>query len=249
MADQQSTVTGSRRDERTARRSSNPGEDDVTQSETTPGGSTQTMRSIVGGSTGEAFVGLGAAVLAILGLAGVLPMVLAAVAAIGIGAAFLFQGAALSARYSDVLSEAGGDIWPEREVESGLTAEFTGGLAGIALGILALIGVSPMTLLPVAALVFGGTLLLGSGVTSRMNVMARRETGVRGSAAIRRAVSGAAGAQVLVGLGSITLGILGLVLAGANTLVLTLIAFLAVGAAELLGGSAIAGRMVRTISH
>ncbi len=49
----------------------------------------------------------------------------------------------------------------ERTEAVGIGTEVFGGLAVIALGVLALFGVSPLTLLPVAALVLGVALLLG----------------------------------------------------------------------------------------
>ena len=51
------------------------------------------------GSGAEAIAGAGALVLAVLGLAGTFPMILAAITVIAAGAAFLFQGAALAPRY------------------------------------------------------------------------------------------------------------------------------------------------------
>jgi hypothetical protein len=58
----------------------------------------------------------------------------------------------------------------------------------------------------------------------------------------REAVSAAAGMQMFVGLGSITLGILALV--GLAPLTLVLVAMLALGAAVLLSGAAIRSRML-----
>jgi hypothetical protein len=194
-------------------------------------------KTVATGSGAEAVAGGGALVLAILGLAGLLPMVLASIAIIAAGAAFLFQGAAVAARHRLLTLEAGGG---EAEIEIGVSAEIIGGLAGIALGILALIGVETMALLAVSAIVFGGTLLFGSPAVYRAS---RAEPGNQVLDEIaRQTTAGAAGAQALVGIGAITLGILALVGIVPQTLVL--VAVLCVGGAALLSGGALTTKMV-----
>ncbi len=111
------------------------------------------------GSGAEAVAGAGALVLAILGLAGVFPTILASIAVIAAGAGFLFQGAAVAARHQRLAAEAGGG---EAEIEAGMGAEMLGGIAGITLGILALVGVATMPLLAISIIVFGATSLFGS---------------------------------------------------------------------------------------
>ena len=137
------------------------------------------------------------------------------------------------------------------EVESGMSAEMLGGIAGIVLGILALIGLVPMLLVEVAAIVFGATLLLSSGTTHRLNEMINlRASGDHAQHVTHEAVAAATGADVLVGLGAIVLGILGLVgIASHTTPLLALIAILAVGVAELLSGSAVGARMGTIFHH
>ena len=67
----------------------------------------------------------------------------------------------------------------------GFTAEFVGGAAGIVLGILALVGIAPEILCSVAVLVFGGTLLFGSGMTGMLrNHSARRPLSLTSSVRI-----------------------------------------------------------------
>ena len=84
-----------------------------------------------------------------------------------------------------------------------MTAEVLSGAAGIVLGILALLGIASMTLLSVAAIVFGAALLLGAGATASLNCLIvehhyrAHEVGRRVAGTM---VSGATGAQVLVGL-------------------------------------------------
>lgn len=192
---------------------------------------------LAGGSTVEAVGGAAALVLAIIGLAAVLPMTLTAVATIAIGVALLAEGAAIAARYERILARPGVSRVGAADVGGGMSAEFFGGAAGIVLGVLALLGVATGTLEPIAAIVFGGALLFGSTTASRLERAAAHGE----PTAAREAVAAASGAQVLVGLGSAVLGILAVVGIAPETL--TLVALLSVGAAVLLSGSALTARM------
>jgi hypothetical protein len=194
------------------------------------------------GSGAEAVAGAGAVVLAILGLAGMLPMILASIAVIAAGAAFLFQGAAVAARHRRLALEAGGG---EIEIEAGMSVEILGGLTGITLGILALIGIATIPLLAISAIVFGGTLLFGSPAIYRAS-RAEPDAVVLDVIA-RETAAGAAGAQALVGIGAITLGILALVGLVPQTLVL--VAVLGIGGAALLSGGALTSKMVGLLYH
>jgi hypothetical protein len=194
-------------------------------------------KTVATGSGVEAVAGGAALVLAILGLAGLLPMVLASIAVIAAGAAFLFQGAAVAARHRRLALEAGGG---EAEIETGMSTEIAGGLAGIALGILALIGIETVALLAISAIVFGGTLLFGSPAVYRAS---RAEPGNQiVDEMARQATAGAAGAQALVAIGAVTLGILALV--GIMPQTLVLVAVLCIGGAALLSGGALTSKMV-----
>jgi hypothetical protein len=195
-----------------------------------------TEKTVATGSSAEALAGGAALVLAIIGLAGMMPMTMSAIGVIAAGAAFLFQGAAVAARHS-YLQRMVSEEHAEGELMTGTSAEILGGIAGIVLGILALLGVVPQTLLAVSAITFGGTLLFGSSAVYRVSTAAM----VR-SLITRERAAGAAGAQSLVGIGSATLGIVALVGIASQTLVL--VAVLAVGAAALLGGGSLTTRMV-----
>jgi hypothetical protein len=196
-----------------------------------------TARTVATGAGAETIAGGAAVVLAILGLAGVLPMILASIGVIAAGAAFLFQGAAIAARHRYLAREAGGG---EGEIETGMSAEIIGGLAGIALGILALVGVETVALIAVAAIVFGGTLLFGSPAVYRAGKAEPGPTVANHVAS--QMTAGAAGAQALIGIGAITLGILALVGIMAHALIL--VSVLIVGAAGLLSGGALTTKMV-----
>jgi hypothetical protein len=194
------------------------------------------------GSGAEAIAGAGALVLAILGLAGLLPMILASVAVIAAGAAFLFQGAAVAARHRRLALEAGGG---DVEIEAGMSAEILGGLASITLGILALIGIETIPLLAISAIVFGGTLLFGSPAVYRAS-QAEPEVRILDVIA-RQTAAGAAGAQAFIGVGALTLGILALIGLVPETLIL--VAVLTVGAAAMLSGGAVMSKMVGLLYH
>ena len=115
-------------------------------------------------------------------------------------------------------------------------------VGGVVLGILALIGVSPMTLLPIAAIVLGGALLMVGGSAARVESLTRSQvaTGTR-HIALEHAPYVATGSDLLVGVGAIVLGILGL--GGHAPLTLAIISMLGIGAAVLLNGSTIAARL------
>jgi len=194
----------------------------------------------VGGSLGEAIAGAAAAVLSILGLAGVLPLVLLPIATIAVGAALLFEGGAITARYAVAL----GSRRVGTEHGGGMTAEFFGGACGVVLGILSLLGIAPLLLIPASALLFGGALMLGASAHARINnLMISHSSEHEVTRAIaREAQSAAAAVHVLIGLSSVTLGILALV--GLAPMILSLVAMLGLGGAALLSGSAIGGSLV-----
>jgi hypothetical protein len=132
----------------------------------------KSIEVVTGGSIIEAVDGLAVVVLAILGLAGVVPLYMAFIATIVLGVALLFEGWALASRYSKLLSEIGGSFLTATELGGGITAEFLAGAAGVALGILSILGVVPMVLLPAVIIVYGAALLLSSGATARLNSLA-----------------------------------------------------------------------------
>src|SRR5207248_1763230 len=141
----------------------------------------------------------------------------------------LLKGWGLASRYSKLRSEMGGGFLTATELGGGITAEFLAGAAGVALGILAILGVVPMVLLPAAIIVFGAALLLSSGARACLNSLAVARPGMHEIArhVAREAVFAAAGAQALIGLSGVILGILALV--GFSPLILTLVALLSLG--------------------
>lgn len=205
------------------------------------------VEAAAGGSALETIGGAGAVVLAIVGLAEVLPYAMAAVATIIVAAALMFEGASTTARLSRILHETRAEGTETAEMAGGMTAEFLGGAAGIVLGVLALIGLVPTVLIPVAAIVFGGSLVVGGAATARINSIALTSTDSRVLHAARMGVELSSGAELLVGTASVVLGILGVV--GVNPLVLGLVALLSVGVAVLLNGGTVATKMMATLSR
>jgi hypothetical protein len=200
----------------------------------------------------EALGAGGAAVLAILGLAGAIPLTMACVATILLGAAFLIEGGSVLSRYGHVvrsLARPDEEHTIRAEVGGGTTAETLAGIAGVVLGILSLLGVFPEVLLPVSLIGFGGGMLLGSAATSRLGAAAMEESGVgeRLRHVMHEAVRATSGGKTFVGIGAMVLGILALL--GIAPLTLVLVGLLAVGLVALLSGTALGTRMLGFVRH
>ena len=199
---------------------------------------------ILGGALAETLTGAGVVVVSIIGLAGFFPMIMLPVATIGLGMSFLFEGGAVASRLSNLLSEFTEGRFDIAELGGGLTVEFVAGFGGIALGILSLVGVAPTILTPIAAIAFGGALVIGSGVKARVNHLAisNRNEHKLVRAIAREALIAASGVEILVGMSAIALGILGIV--RILPVELSLVAILSVGGMVLLSGTALGGRML-----
>jgi hypothetical protein len=182
-------------------------------------------------------------VLAIIGLAGTAPGLMVSIATIVIGAAILMQGANMASEYAELFAAEEAGLAKPAAVGGGITLEFLAGGTGVVLGILALL--TPVTaVLPAAALiVFGSTLLLSAGATARASEFQSEGAALSANARalLRETASVASGAQIMIGISAIVLGILALV--GLQTVVLTLVGQLAIGAALLVvsAGSSVAG--------
>ena len=157
------------------------------------------------GSVMAAIVAIAVVALSIVGLAGMYPAIMAAIATIVTAAAILIEGGAFEAA---------------RTGNSGaiFLTDAMGAVAGIVLGILALMGVAPVTLLSVAVLIFGVTLFLSGSTMSE-----------RGWAA------GPMDGQLLLGLSVLVLGLLAVI--GVSSLTLVLVGLLILGVAALFAGS------------
>ncbi|KMQ50508.1 hypothetical protein CHISP_2626 [Chitinispirillum alkaliphilum] len=204
----------------------------------------EAARVVAGGSLAEGIVGAAAIVLSILGLVGIVPFLMLYIATIAVGAALLFEGGAISSRISSLIAQSPSQRSDIEQIGSGMTAEFLAGAVGLALGILALLGIAPITLVSIASIVYGGALIMGGSVTAKINSLTF-ESGYEGETArsvAREAVKAASGVQVLIGIGAVVLGILALLEIAPVTLVL--VSMLALGFADLLSGGAVGGRML-----
>lgn len=206
-----------------------------------------TATAMTGGSSLEVIGGAGAVVLAIIGLAGYLPMYMAPIATIAIGGALLAHGAAVTARWTDTMRRETAERTERIELTGGVGSEIFGGLAGIVLGILALAGVVPLVLMAVAAIVLGGAILLGAPAQQDLARLAP-DRDQRIGRYTYEAVEASMGTMALVGCGAIVLGILALVRVG-PALTLDMVAMLAVGGALLVTGSALTARFVRRLQQ
>jgi hypothetical protein len=202
------------------------------------------LEAVSTGATAEAIAGAAALVLTILGLSHMAPQLMAAIATVVIGGGLLLEGVAIGARVDRIAPLHNRE---RAELASGMSAEFVAGVAGIALGILAIAGIYPTLLLAVATLVFGVGLLVGSASLSRLNWASEPAEAIADETlrAARYAVSAAAGAQTLVALAATVLGILALL--GFAPGVLSLIALLAIGGSLLLSGGAVSGKVLKLL--
>jgi hypothetical protein len=164
---------------------------------------------------------------------------MAAIATIGLGVMLLFEGASVVFRSYELLAEAGAtENLDASEISRAVTAELLAGVAGLVLGILALVGKVPLTLTAVAVITYGGMLVLTSGESIWLNWLAVGDNEVVRHL-VRSLRGAAADAQLLVGLAGVVLGILGLI--GIKAMTLVLVALLAIGASALLRNSALGG--------
>jgi hypothetical protein len=193
-----------------------------------------------GGSAAEAIGGAAAVVLSIIGLAGGLPRAMMSIATIVLGGAILLDSAGITARYERLVRDTwGGEARVTKaEVGTGLSGESLAGIAGIVLGILALLGYVPEPLCAIALIGFGGGMTLASMARRRFHATSVAHYGSGASQTAMRALSEAttvgAGGDFLIGTGAVVLGILALLGLYPSTLVL--IGFLGVGGALMLGG-------------
>ncbi len=204
------------------------------------------LEAPAGGSFVEFAGGLGAAVLAIAGLAGIASSLMVAVATIAVGASMLIKGLATGTKYSEIMQQVGGNELHSLEFGGGLSGEIIAGLAGLVLGILSLLGINPTALLPCAAIVLGTGLFFSAGASARLNdLRISHQAYSRIQRILAEMVNASADSQMLVGLGAIVLGILALV--GVTPVPLTLVAMLSLAIMELLSGSVVGAKLMAMV--
>ena len=202
----------------------------------------------LGTASEEAGEGVALVVLGILALAHVEPTILNSIAVIFAGIVLVVEGAMLSARYSKALARVSPETVNLTESSGTMTSSVLAGIAGIVLGILAIIGVATEPLIAVALIVFGAAVLFD--YTARAHLRALRMMGgaMPGESA-RIAMSAASTtntAGVLVGVGLVTLGILSLV--HIVPVVLAAASFIGLGAYLLLEGTAASGWLLEVLA-
>ncbi len=198
------------------------------------------------GSVVEAATGIAVIVLAIIGLAHTGSTFFGAVAAIVLGAALLAQGGAVAAEYSKLLSVITGGALGAIELGGGMTVEVLAGGAIVVLGILALIGFSPVVLIAAGVIAVGASLIIGAAGLQRLNTLKVQAAGLSDLAqkVAEGAVACATTAQVLCGGAALVLGILALTV-NADAAMLMLVGLLVLGATVALSGTALTGRLMR----
>jgi len=202
------------------------------------------LEILAGGSFIEMAGGIGAVVLAILGLVGIVPPLMAAIATISIGAAILVEGVSISLEYNRLYHKIAADSeFHSAELTGGISAAVFGGAAAIILGILSILTIYPTVLLPISAIILGFGIIFGTGYKARLQALkvCEPESPLFEKIA-RNAVLTSIGTDLLVGAGAAILGILALV--GLYPFVLTLVAFLSLGGTVMIGGSALGSRMI-----
>jgi hypothetical protein len=198
---------------------------------------------LASGSSLELVGGLVATVVAVVGLSSYLPFYMCAIATISIGVAFLAHGLSVVARWEHAARRLARGPYERGEVIGGISTEVFGGTVGLILGVLALVHVMPFVLMPVAAIVYGGSLLLGGAAQPEL-VELVPQTDPRYRRITRDAIQASGGVMVLVGIAAATLGILALLGVG-PVVVLTLAAMLSIGGALVLAGGALTARFVQ----
>lgn len=176
-------------------------------------------------------------VLAVIGLAGTAADAMLAIATIVIGAAILMQGANTASEYAELFAAEEAGLVKPAAVGGGITLEFLAGGAGVVLGILALLTPATLALSAAAVVVFGGTLLLSAGATARASSLHSEGMGtsIVAQSMMRQAAGVSAGAQIMIGVGAVVLGILALV--GLHAVILALVGELAIGTSLLMSSA------------
>jgi hypothetical protein len=203
-----------------------------------------TVTVLGAGSMAELLGGVAAILFSVIGLTGAWPLLMAAAATLVVGAALLTHGAAVGSRYGELVGSLDGA--DRGLVGGGLGLEVIGGLAVIALGILALAGVLPAGMIAVGALVLGGTLVLAGAVPPQLAVVTS-DHDVDLQQRMRTALVFSAGVLVLCGVSVGVLGILGMIHVG-SPVTLALVAMLVAGIALLIAGSAGTFKFARALT-
>jgi len=199
-------------------------------------------RFVLSEAVGEAVCGMATIVLAIIGLTDVEWTMIPAIATIIVGVALMFEGAATASRW------ARQSTLVATESYAVMSTEFLGGVTGVILGVLAVLGTSPDVLVSVAVIVYGAALIVGSIASDRFHSLHTAAGTPHESLQfipLQDITFAASGAQVLVGLAAGVLGIIALLGAASQSVTLSLVALLVVGAYIVMLSTELARRMMR----
>src|SRR5258706_12582133 len=197
------------------------------------------------GGLADAIGGIATVVLAILALAGVHREIILPIAVIVFGAALLIQGATMLSEYAGITFPASSTgVSSDQFGVGSLSSLFLVGVAGIVLGILALLGISPEILTAIAVIAYGSALMLTSNAVRHLYMLqssANRAGAPRAGTELLAGemASGSAGVQMLAGLAWLVLGILAVL--GINHGILTLAALIGFGPTGIPPGSGRSG--------
>jgi hypothetical protein len=202
------------------------------------------MTEEMGVTMDETIGGLALIVLGILALARIEPSFLDSIATIVAGLALMILSAGLGTELGGVLHRLTGRTLNVSEPAGGINAGVLGGIAGVVLGILAILGVARPELISVALIVFGAALLFDfvASVQLRALRMMAPETPEPSSRLAVAVASSTDTATIVAGVALIILGILAL--SGLASHVLLSVALLSLGGYLFLEGSAAVGGML-----
>ncbi|MEW5894198.1 MAG: hypothetical protein AB1650_00325 [Candidatus Omnitrophota bacterium] len=202
------------------------------------------------GSIIESIIGMGAVILSILGLLDIYPVIMLSISTILIGAALLIKGSSVASKMESVV--AGEPEMSKKalsQLNTGITSETIAGITGIALGILAMAGMSPQMMIGSAAIVYGAGLIFGSGIDFRLNALNLMNP--VHSPQIKRvaeqAVTASADAEIFIGIAAVALGIMSVI--NIAPLVLQLISMLAIGSILFLTGLSLWSRVFNVFRY
>jgi hypothetical protein len=205
-------------------------------------------RTSISNSAPELVAGLAVIVLTILGLAGISPVFLVAIATIVFGVGLLLYGSSAIGEVKRAFRPSGDFDALTRSAIGGLPIVFLAGVSGIVLGILALLGISALELIAIAVIAFGGALILSSNAKARIGQLsgAIANSDQALSRIADEAALDSAGMQTMVGLAAVVLGILAL--ANFAQVTLVLVALLALGCFVVLSSAAFSGGLMRAFT-
>jgi len=204
----------------------------------------QWMTTRVVGTSAKIELGAGAlaALAAIVGLAGELPIYMSMIAAILIGIGLIARAGAIGARWRKIAHHTPGSA----ETRSGTALEMLAGLVSVALAIIAPSTSEPATLIGCAVLVIGIALMLAGPEQTALGELAPSPVG-RQLVVTRELMKTSTSAMVIIGLGAAVLGMLS-ILAGNVDMTLALVGLLGLGLGLLFAGAALAQRMIRRLA-